>query len=138
MKKYLLGIFMILFIATGAFAGETIETVTLYWDWDGPTPESSGLSSANPIANNLEWRLYMRGEDEEYGTVPVVVAPYEGTLSTVYDVFISGMGGTAVRKYFVLRAAYSDGESDNSNEVFKDFVLPLASPLHLRFTVVVE
>ena len=142
MKKYLMVVFMIAIsvfvLASGAFANEKIETVTLYWDWNGPTPETSGLDSADPIANDLEWHLYMRGEGEEYGTEPVVIAPYEGDLSIVNEVFISGVGGTTVRKYFVLRSAYSGGESANSNEVFKDFVLPLNAPLNLRFTVVVE
>lgn len=138
--KYLVMIFMTLFLVTGAFAETVVEEVTLYWDWgpNCPTPETSGLDSADPIANDLEWHLYMRGEGEEYGTEPVVVAPYGDDLSIVNKVVISGIGGTTVRKYFVLRASYGGGESDNSNEVFKDFVIPRATPLNLRFTVVVE
>ena len=125
------------FVAVSSvYAADKTEEITVYWDWDGPTPENSGLDSADPIANDLEWHLYMRGEGEDYPASPVAAASYDGTLLLTNAVVITGNHEQTVRKYFVLRAFYDGSESGNSNEVTKDFVMPgRAIPLNLRFTV---
>ena len=122
-----------------SFASDYSETVTIFWDWSGPTPEDSGLASADPMANDLEWHLYMRGEGEtyDYGN-PTVAVPYGQTLSMDAPIVVEGIGGSSVKKYFVLRAFYDNGESGDSNEAFKDFEIPRDSPLNLRFTVSVQ
>lgn len=137
---YLMAILVIalfsVFAVESVIAADYSEEVTVYWDWAGPTPEDSGLDSANPIANDLEWHLYMRGEGEDYPASPIAAASYDGTLLLTDAVVITGNHEQTVRKYFVLRAFYDGSESGNSNEVTKDFVIPgRAIPLNLRFTV---
>lgn len=122
-----------------SFAADYSEEITVYWDWDGPTPENSGLQSADPMANDLEWHLYMRGENESYNYgKPIIAVKYGTELALTGPVVISGKGGTIVRKYFILRSYYDGGESSDSNEITRDFAIPKNMPLHLRFTVQLE
>lgn len=126
-------------VVEAAMAAERQEEIKVYWDWDGPTPEGSGLPSADPIANDLEWHLYMRGEGEQYNyDTPVIASPYGQNLELSGDVHITGASGSTVRKYFILRAYYDGGESGDSNEVYKDFEIPRNIPFNLRFTAILS
>lgn len=132
----IVGVILCIILVIGVcIAKADIETVTLYWDWDGPTPESSGLDSADPIANDLQWRLYMRDENGTYQE-PIISVPYNELFEITHEITIDGLPGSVATKYFVLRAFYNGGESENSNELSKEFFIPRAAPLHLRFTVI--
>lgn len=126
--RYVLVIAMFLFLTTGVFAGEVIEEVTLYWDWSCPIEDTPGL----------EWHLYMRGEGETYGTEPILISTDGTSYELTGNINITGNAGFIINKCFILRSFYNGGESGDSNEVCKDFIIPREAPLHLRFTVTVE
>lgn len=120
-------------------AGEIIDNDTLYWDWCGPTPEGTGLETDHPIANDLAWHLFIRKENESYNyESPTLIIPYDGDYNLTYDLPIDGIGGTNIKLYFVLRASYNGAESDDSNEISKEVIIPRDKVLQLRFNITVN
>lgn len=143
MKKIFLILFVFIFCIGNACAGEIIDTDTIYWDWSGPTPETSGLPSADPIANDLKFHLYMADQSGIYniGSPNVEITYVESTgdpYNYEFNLTINGTGGTIITRYFVLTAYYDGGESDISNEVSKTIEIPKDRPLQLRFTISIE
>lgn len=138
MKKLFILFVGLLLICTSAYAAEIEDSITLQWDWDGPTPEGTGLATDDPIANDLEWHLFKRYEDTAYNySSPALIEQYEGDLSLEYNIILDSLeDGETVRFYFVLRAYYDGRESDSSNEVFIDLTAnaePInTSPTNLR------
>lgn len=134
MKRFILCVLLAvscsLLIALVSYA-DKVETIELFWDWSGPVP---------PEAPDLEWRFFMRGEGENYDYAnPVFVVPYDSDTPSSFagDILIEGAMGETVRKYFVLRAFCNGEESLDSNEPYKDFVIPY-SPYNLRINVVIR
>lgn len=129
-------LFLPLFFIGQSLAADYSEEITVYWDWEGPTPADSGLPSANAIADDLAWHLYSRKEGEQYGSTPAIAVPYGQNLELSGTINMQGQG--TVRIYFVLRAFYDGGESGNSNEIYKDFIIPRDKPLQFRFMVEIQ
>jgi hypothetical protein len=134
MKRFILCLLLAVscsfLIALVSYA-DKVETIEFLWDWSGPVP---------PEASDLEWRFFMRGEGESYDYAnPVFVVPYNSDTPSSFsgDILIEGDMGQTVRKYFVLRAFYEGEESPDSNEPYKDFVIPY-SPYNMRINVVIR
>jgi hypothetical protein len=82
----------------------------------------------------------MRSEGEHFDYLnPAAAIPYDAHKpdSTSYVAVVTGSPGETVRQYFVLRAFYDGEESGDSNEVYKDFVIPHV-PHSLRINVIIQ
>lgn len=132
---FLAAIFLLILAISNACAAKIDESVTLQWDWGGSTPEGTGLDTDDPSANDLEWHLYMRKNDEAYDYAsPALIEPYEGDLTLTYNVAIDALeNNEVVRVYFVLRSFYGGSESNDSNEVYIDLTASMNAPINLRF-----
>lgn len=143
MKKIFLILFVFIFCIGNTYAGEIVDTDTIYWDWEGLTPEDSGTDTANTIANDLEFRLYMSDQSGVYDIgLPNAVITYAESigdpLAYQFNLTITGTSGATVTRYFVITSFYNGEESDVSNEVSKTIAIPRDIPLRLRFTISVE
>ena len=119
-------------LASGALASQTIE---LTFEWEQPEAD---------FPNLREWGLYIMDTSGGVQHSPIVI-PYvsgAGPFQATSSFTVTGAPGATVRRYFVLDAVSKNGtRSENSNEVFYDFVMPSADvtvPIKLKVTVTIK
>lgn len=139
MKKLLLTLALICFLATPAMAQTVAHTKELTFAWEQRVKDLPHLGG---------WGLYMRGEAGGAHEI-VIDIPYAGTdvgaggeVQRSAELTVSGVPGSTVRKHFVADAYNKEGNrSAFSNEIFYDFEIPVAdvtTPVTLRVIVTVQ
>lgn len=129
MKKLLLTLLVLLFCSLG-LAGDKVEVLKFEWEQD-----------AESLAIMTKWELHWSDvAGSNYLLATEIPKPPDATGPTFYSdttLTVTGIPGSTVTKYFVLRACTPTECSGWSNEVSYGFKIPVGAPFNVKVQVVV-